>query len=418
MSEPSKLKVRFDEIFEAQKYTKAIDNINKISKFQRIELGKLKIHEANFKELKDKAERRDRRPRGQATVSQVEIAAAEKVSAEKHRLKTEAHSIAGKLEQKKNHAEFLESSLESLRTNLVELKESCMNGSRLPSTNMRNAWPHIENGQMSELISSIQLLRSILSADMMVDLDDSQITRFVQRVHKLSRDKERELESVKKATADELRQTQANLTKLDQRKATLNQEKNIRRRQADMTNIDMDEGAKAKLDAALSDAEERLAKANSDWDSASWDQNLKAEKANLKELEQEATRLGEELFQINKLAKDRAALEYAKKEAKNARQSLETMLSTHQEQLNELIGSDWTPDTLQEEFEAVLEQRTHTLKDLKTQQDSAVQQLSQTQFELKTARATAAKKKAELDKNMAKVLASITDDQDNAIHIP
>ncbi|KAK0115574.1 DNA repair protein rad50 [Cadophora gregata f. sp. sojae] len=478
MSEPSKLKLRFDEIFEAQKYTKAIDNIIKIFKLQKIELGKLKIHEANFKELKDKAERVKQRSHDlQAEIAaleikqqslKVEIVAAEKISQEKHLLKAEALGIAGKLEQKRSHAEFLQSSLDSLRTNLVELKESdewleaTLNQYEERMAQYRDqaneyaeqyqkllddakacrgriSQKEIEQGQHQatkqayeeNLVKRVDLIHSTSQEYSLRgydgDLEDSQISDFVQRVQKLSRDKERELESVKKATADELRQTQGNLTKLDQRKATLNQEKvnasqaitandkNIRRRQADMSSINMDEGAKAKLDTALSDAEESLAKANSDWDAASWDQNLKAEKANLKELEQEAARLGEELFQINKLAKDRAALEYAKKEAKNARKSLETMISTHQEQLNELIGGDWTPDTLQEEFEAVLEQRTHTVKDLKSQQDSAVQQLSQTQFELKTARTTATKKKTELEKNEAKVLASITDEDDNAI---
>src|SRR5690606_34875955 len=43
MSEPAALKKRFDEIFEALKYTKAIDNIKTLVKSQKIELGKLNI---------------------------------------------------------------------------------------------------------------------------------------------------------------------------------------------------------------------------------------------------------------------------------------------------------------------------------------------------------------------------------------
>ncbi|KAG4428567.1 hypothetical protein IFR05_015951 [Cadophora sp. M221] len=478
MSEPSKLKVRFDEIFEAQKYTKAIENIIKIGKLQKIELGKLKIHENNFKDLKDKAERVKQKSYDlQAEIDaleikqqslKVEIIEAEKLSAEKHRLKAEAHGLASKLEQKRNHAEFLESSLESLRTNLVELKESdewlestlSQYEERMAqyreqensyveqyqqllddakSCQGRISQKEIEQGQHQatkktfeeNLVQRVNLIQetareySLRGYD--GDLDDSQISDFLQRVDKLARDKGRELDSVKKATTDELRQTQSTLTQLDNRKATLNQQKvtasqaitvndkKVRSRQAEMTSVHMDEGAKAKLDAALGDAEERLTKANSDWDAASWDQNLKVEKANLKELEHEAIRLGEELFQINKLAKDRAALEYAKKEAKSASKSLETMMSTHKDQLNDLIGGNWTPDNLLEEYEAVLEQRTRTLKDLKSQQDSAVQQLTQTEFELKTARSTVTKKKAELQKNQTKVLASITDDQFNPI---
>lgn len=57
MAEPSALKKRFDEIFEAMKYTKAIDNIKLLRKKQNEELGKLKIIEQHSKEDKDKGER-------------------------------------------------------------------------------------------------------------------------------------------------------------------------------------------------------------------------------------------------------------------------------------------------------------------------------------------------------------------------
>lgn len=57
MSEPGTLKKKFDEIFEAQKYTKAIDNIKVLRKQQNEELGKLKLIEQHSKEDKDKGER-------------------------------------------------------------------------------------------------------------------------------------------------------------------------------------------------------------------------------------------------------------------------------------------------------------------------------------------------------------------------
>lgn len=57
MSEPSALKKRFDEIFEALKYTKAIDNIKALRKSQNEQLGKYKIMEQHAKEDKDKADK-------------------------------------------------------------------------------------------------------------------------------------------------------------------------------------------------------------------------------------------------------------------------------------------------------------------------------------------------------------------------
>ncbi|XMA18728.1 hypothetical protein WAI453_011519 [Rhynchosporium graminicola] len=478
MSEPSKLKDRFDQIFGAQKYTKAIENLNKNVKNQRIELGKLRIHEGHFKELKDKAERVKQKSFDlQAEIDaleikqqslKVQIKEAEIVAAEKHSLMNEAMGLASKLEQKRNQAEFLESSLESLRTNLVELKESdewlesTLNQYEERMAQYREqandyadeyqqllnvakkcreqlSQKEIEQGQHQAMkqtyeensIHRVTLIQETASEYSLRgydgDLEDSQISDFVQRVQKLLREKERELVSVKKATTDELRQSQGVLSKLDNRKATLSQEKvnagqaitanekKIRSRQTEKAAIRMDEGEKAKLDAALADAEQQLAKATESWDSAAWDQRLKSEKAKLMDLEAEASKLGEELFQINKLAKDRAALEYAKKEAKNASKSLETMVAINKDRLNDLIGTSWTPDNIQDEFETVVEQRVGTLKDLKSQQDTAIQRLKQTEFELSTARSTITKKKNELQKGLAKILASITDDSDNPI---
>lgn len=57
MSEPSVLKKKFDEIFEALKYTKAIQNIKELRKKQSEELAKFKIMEQYSKDNKDKADR-------------------------------------------------------------------------------------------------------------------------------------------------------------------------------------------------------------------------------------------------------------------------------------------------------------------------------------------------------------------------
>ncbi len=57
MSEPSHLKKRFDEIFEALKYTKAMLNIKLLRKTQMEELGKYKLLEAQYKIDKDRADR-------------------------------------------------------------------------------------------------------------------------------------------------------------------------------------------------------------------------------------------------------------------------------------------------------------------------------------------------------------------------
>ena len=63
LSEPSALKKKFDEIFEAQKYTKAIDNIKALRKKQTDELKTLNAIQVQFKQDKERAEKAERRAR-------------------------------------------------------------------------------------------------------------------------------------------------------------------------------------------------------------------------------------------------------------------------------------------------------------------------------------------------------------------
>jgi DNA repair protein RAD50 len=57
LSEPATLKKRFDQIFEALKYTKAIENIKLLRKKQNEELEKLKILLEQYRTDKDRAEK-------------------------------------------------------------------------------------------------------------------------------------------------------------------------------------------------------------------------------------------------------------------------------------------------------------------------------------------------------------------------
>ena len=61
MSTPSLLKKRFDEIFEAHKYTKAIDNLKMIRKRKMDDLGKQKLVEQHAKDDKERGARTERK---------------------------------------------------------------------------------------------------------------------------------------------------------------------------------------------------------------------------------------------------------------------------------------------------------------------------------------------------------------------
>ena len=134
MSEPSALKKKFDEIFEAMKYTKAIDNLKTLRKTQHQELAKFKIFEDQYKTDKDKGERLQ--VRSEALSKEVDQLRAQHDSLnrdmkilseeakEKHTRKAEAAGLVNQLQNKQEKADWLQASVENLKLTLDELGES------------------------------------------------------------------------------------------------------------------------------------------------------------------------------------------------------------------------------------------------------------------------------------------------------
>ena len=219
------------------------------------------------------------------------------------------------------------------------------------------------------------------------DLDEAQIADFVERIRKLSRHKDRELERIKKATSDELRQTQAVLTDLESRRSariqtrvtakqiiTANEKKSALKQQ-DLDSVNIDEGRMTVLESSHSDLRNRFRDVTAAYEAAAWDKNIQVENNRLLEQEAESERLRTELVHSNRLAKDRAQLEFIKKEVKDRQRSLDTMISTHSGQINSVIGRDWRIDTLEREFQSVLEQSARAVEDAKHQQEGTSRKL-------------------------------------------
>lgn len=122
LSEPSILKKKFDEIFEALKYTKAIDNIKVLRKKQVEELGKLKIIEAHAKDDKDKGDRAEKRSHALADEIEVlrvkikdldrQTKEAQEKTNEAYKKATEFYSILATLDAKRLEAGIKQSAID------------------------------------------------------------------------------------------------------------------------------------------------------------------------------------------------------------------------------------------------------------------------------------------------------------------
>ena len=478
MSEPAKLKKQFDDIFEAQQYTKAVDTLKIMRKSKVAEGNLLKQTEEHSKIIKDKAERIRKQMESLFKEMEVlhdrvntlgqEMDAANILSNEKRAAAHVALGARDALRTKKTQAGFLRQNVETLEANLEEYGES---DEWLRSTLEKYAEKMAQyqgqyddyTTQYSNLTKDFQAARDNLSAKQTEqgqhyaakaayensiqsraelikeasrahsirgfegDLGDSEVDDFTSRVQKASQDKDRELESIKRKFEDEIAKIQETLDDLNTKRTTAMQEKlnaqqtistngkKIERQEMEAGRVKMTEGTKASLDAALADVQGRVQQLRSEFDASAWDQNIKIHNAQLRELESEQDRLNQEFLQCSKLAESRAALEYTKGHVKKLREELDIQKSTLNGQFTDLIGSGWGLETLDDDFRNVLDIRTQTLAKARKQQQSFAEDLNEINLRLKTQKATLSKKNEDRQKSMTVVLGSIETEDGKAI---
>jgi len=467
MSEPSKLKVKFDEIFEAQKYSKAVDSIKSLVKNHTTSLGQLVIYEANNKSMKDKAERVKRQMSAlsneveviRAELAEVdqEMVEAEKEQRETHERSIQAGRVVEELKTVTDRAKYLEENIADLRENLEERLESDeslqsileefedrVNDYKRQQIEHRIEWDEVQASdielrrQMSEkqseqgqyraqkkqyeenletrLIHVKEAARAHSIRGYEGDIDEDQVRAFVARIQKVARDRDAELESVNAEAKHDMRTTQETLSALETQKVART-EKKIAAQQAIVANnkktdvkmkemrlIDANEGALSALSSSLTDITDRLTRATSSFEAAAWNNVIAAEENRLKELESESSRLRDELQKCNQLAQDNAAFNHEKTLVKQKQTSLNALLSRYTDQLNAVVGTDWRPDTLERKFQAVVDQHSRTLADAKNRQDGAHQDLREEELNLKNARTNLSQKKGEMQKSQAAIL--------------
>ncbi|KAJ5544633.1 Recombination/repair protein Rad50 [Penicillium sp. DV-2018c] len=460
MSEPAVLKKRFDEIFEAMKYTKAIDNIKALRKKQNEELGKFKIMEQHAKEDKDKADRAEKR----SIKLQDEIEAlreeTQQMSREMRRVaeladkawtqsesyaqvlgalegkRIEAKSIQTTIDNLKRHLvelddsdEWLESSLEQFETQQIEYqheeesqKEKYMEiRERIEQTRHRLGLAQAENGKFENDKANFErqtqrrqnMINDIARANNIRGLDDkmdqSEIERFMQKIKRLLKEQNQSLDRVKREAQKELREVQERLSEIGQTKSALQETKNAAKRQIAANDkeatsyqrrlnaIEVDEGFQAALESKVEDIMSSLEHAKERAKSASWDKDILDTNAEIRRLEDESSRLNTELIESTKKAGDLARLDHLKKESKDRERSLQTMASAHGDRLAKVIGPDWKPETLERGFQQALDTESRQVAEAERERDGVSRELERVEFKLKTAKNDLKQRQKELD---------------------
>ena len=460
LSAPSVLKKKFDEIFEAQKYTKAIDNIKGIRRHQSEELGKFKIVEQHEKENKTKADKCKRKSgelHGEIETLREEIKNLHGTAEDARDKAQEAWNHVARFEQvvhelKAAHKnkEWCQNQLQSLKTVLKERKEpddaleaelaqfdERMKTQQTRMEQQRDKYGDIEKGivrvrnNQSEKRTEVgkhehakathekrikdreqaikQSAREHRIHGFDMDLDDAQINKFMERITKLSKDQTSKIEKLRRDNTNEAQKIQEVLENLREhgtslregRRAAKDQITNNDRRivlyHSELGKIATDEAGKARLEANIEELETRLRKVRQQDSASGTESKIEEVSKNLQALETEAASLNDELIQGTKRAEDLAGLRHLQKESKDRQRSIGTMKRAHNKRLKELIGNDWEPDIIEDTFYSVLEAKKKEVAEAERQRDGVSRELGQLEFKLGTARKNSKKKEEELE---------------------
>lgn len=451
MSEPAALKKKFDEIFEAQKYTKAIDNLKLLRKRQGEDLAKLKIFEEQDRINKDKGDRAEKRSRAlqgeiedareQCGAISDEMDEVQGMIREKHEQANSFLSIVQDLKNKRDQLEYRQDAVAELKTTLEELTEDDdwlettlsqyeerMGRYRAEAEENRSQYAGLQkdlskgrkdlSSQLAEqgrlqsdkekherqLVTRMEMAHAAAQQHGFHgfdgDLTDAQVKSFNDKIQKLLADKKRDLDRIQKQNAKEVDKVNATISELEGKKAARTQDRSFAKKRMaaiekrtevlhdDMKLIDVDEGAKALLDGQFKDVEGRLQQVQSDFEKSAFDPEIQQENEALWNLEAENERLGRELVECTRLASERAQLDLRKGELADRKRKLDIRSATAKDKLNAVVGSDWTAATLDDKFQGALRRQNKAVSQARQQRDQMREKLQTLSYRAKTAKDT------------------------------
>ncbi|KAK3329075.1 P-loop containing nucleoside triphosphate hydrolase protein [Apodospora peruviana] len=458
MSEPAALKKRFDEIFEAMKYTKVIDNLKSLRKRKGEELRELKLRESQDKANKERADKVDKllnqltreiqesRDKCNELLDQMDEETAR--IKDKYEQANSFLKIVNDLQTKTEKLEYKKDAIVELRSRITEMSE--------PDQVLKDALDQYERtearaiaerdqktGQIRDLQAELKRSRGehtakaseqgrhqsdkdkydrqlIMRSRMIQDaadrheirgydgeLDDRQIHAFYERIQKILSDKKRELERLQRDNSATLDEKTAVITERESRKASRTRDralakqrmgtvgKDITNIQSELNQLDIDEGAEALLRTEMKELEARIDTAKVEEQAADLDAQIQKVNDDILNLEALSAKLSRELVDCTRLASERAQLDLRKKQLTERRRDLDILINTWNLKLSAILGDGWQPETIEVDFQDAIKRQNKVVIERRKQKDTTQQELKQLQFQLSSARERKGKLSAE-----------------------
>lgn len=449
MAEPNALKKKFDEIFDAQKWTKGVDAIKMARKRQGLELRAKVLELGQQEQDKKKAIANSKSIREleaeiekltlQEKVLQEEVTVAEKKAREKREEANQFLSIINELanlqtqfdirqdtvtelrdsidmlpesdEGLKRAVDQYESTLAGLEGRIQEdttqyrqledkvsevrtkLNDSLSEKGRLESDKEKYERQLEARTEMIQLAATKHGLRGFTNV-----LDDDQIYAFNEKIQGVLSGKKKEHDRLQNELARAADEAGARISEMEGKKSTMASERQfskakraendrkIKRLQTEADSVDYDEGHVNILEKRRAALEERFHQAQNGLHNSGWDEKIQGAKDELSVLEKTGEELNSELVNCTRLSSERAQLDLRRKETKEREGNLESLVGTYSGRLSSLMNRDFDIESLAYDYKTVHTEQLSVVREAKARCDVLQKELDLRDFELTEAR--------------------------------
>lgn len=448
MSEPSALKKKFDAIFDAQKYTKAIDQLKVVRKKQAEKLRNLQVHHMHNEENKNKGQKNLRLCQKlteeieeyREKVNAIETEVTDLRQKEK-KAREEANtflSVMNDLKYNRDQYEFRSNNVDELRESITMMTEEDNELQRVleqyenrlerlqvdidqKSSDYRSLQGEInkaennlnlklgEKGRLQsdkdkhqrqlqtrvEMIQAAARTHEIRGFD--GDLDDDQIKVFNGKIHGIFNSKKKEHEQLQSRVSHEADAANKGISEMENDKNAKTSERafakqkkaendrKIKRFQTEMDSVKCDEVLVDRLESDRASLSDRHQQALAGLASNDWDEKIRETQKELRELEQQGDDLNSELVNCTRLASELAQLDLRKTEARDREASLNNLTTRWSKMLGEQVRPGWEHGSLEADFKAEFSGKTAALNEKKEVCDQLQQKLKQVDYKLSEA---------------------------------
>lgn len=459
MQTPALLKKKFDEIFDAQKYTRAVDNIKLIKKNKTVDEKVLVEAEKGARRDKDRGvENQNKqeklleqieRLREQAEDLKLKMEDAQEKSTNAYDQAAQVKNIVVELHGKRNDANSTARRMNDLKQSMRELSDSdhdlhtmleqyedrlARNESdkdnftaqyrtlsqEMESNRKALGKKQSEHGTLQaqkiryeeqvvsrrELVKDTARRHNIRGFD--TEIDDEKVREFMERIARLAREQQNAFEKARRETYEETQAAQQEMTKLNGRRSELAQTKTgansyiqsndnkIARHQSELNRIEVDEGSMTVVQSNLRDLESKLEKSKDDFATTNYGSKVQEAENGLQQLNAEKQKLERELAQASRFAQDTARLDLLHKDLKDRQQGLQTVQGAHGARISSILQRDWDVSTLDQVYQSVLGEKLAAVREAESLRDGKDRETELMKHKIAEAKRTVQTKEKEL----------------------